>query len=283
MNRDIKHMIKKLKQWVMVIIATFSLVGCHAHHGKNRAEDYIRVGVIAGPEAELMREAQAVALKKYGLKVKIVEFTDYNMPNQALEDDQIDANAFQHSPFLLAQVRAHGYAFAVVGKTFLYPMGLYSKTITSLSQLSPGSKISVPNDPSNEARALLLLQQAKLIQLKPHITVNATIRDIAENPHHYQIVPMDAAQLPRTLRDVALSAINTNYAELAGLTPTDALYLEKKDSPYMNLMVVRTDERDLKRTKEWVKAYQSQAVLDRAKALFGDGAVPGFTLRHHDL
>lgn len=272
---------KKLSLLFAIIITVLVLAGCHHKYGKNHAKNYIRVGVISGPEADLMREAQAVALKEYGLNVKIVEFTDYNMPNQALEDDQIDANAFQHMPFLLAQVRAHGYAFAVAGKTFLYPMGLYSKTMTSLSQLVPGSKISVPNDPSNEARALLLLQHAKLITLKPHITINATIRDIAENPHHYQIVPMDAAQLPRTLRDVALSAINTNYAELAGLTPKNALFLEKKDSPYTNLIVVRTDERDLTRTKELVEAYQSQAVVDSAKTLFGDGAIPGFTLRRH--
>ena len=267
-----------MKKFFLTLLAltSFTLTACHHNDSKNTSENYIRVGTISGPETKLMEVAKKVALQKFGLKVKIVEFTDYNMPNQALEDDQIDANAFQHYPFLLSQVKQHGYSIASVGDTFLYPMGLYSQTIKSLADLKPGSKIAIPNDPSNEARALLLLEKAKLITLKPHVTINATTRDIEHNPNHFNIVAMDAAQLPRVLEDVAIAAINTNFATPAGLSPSHALFVEQTDSPYMNLIVVRAADRNLKRTKELVEAYQSAPVLAEAKTLFGDGAIAGF-------
>lgn len=262
----------------LLLLTTVFLAGCHENH-KNNNEHMIRVGTIAGPETKLMQVAQKVALQKFGLTVNIVEFTDYNMPNQALEDDQIDANAFQHMPFLLAQIREHGYLFSSVGNTFLYPMGLYSSTLKSLADLKAGSKVAIPNDPSNEARALLLLQKAHLITLKPNITINATTQDIASNPEHLDIVSMDAAQLPRTLEDVAIAAINTNYAVPSGLAPSKALFLEQTDSPYMNIIVTRSTDKDLKRTQELVEAYQSEPVLMAAKKLFGDAAIPGFKVK----
>ncbi|MDP1574132.1 MAG: MetQ/NlpA family ABC transporter substrate-binding protein [Coxiellaceae bacterium] len=268
-----------LRLRTLTLTLTLTLIACHSRDSKNTSENYIRVGTISGPETKLMAVAKKVALQQFGLKVKIIEFTDYTMPNQALEDDQIDANVFQHYPFLLSQVKQHGYSIASVGDTFLYPMGLYSRTLKSITDLKPGSKVAIPNDPSNEARALLLLEKAKLITLKSHVTINATTRDIKGNPYHLNIIAMDAAQLPRALEDVAIAAINTNFAIPAGLSPSHALFAEQTDSPYMNLIVVRAADRNLKRTKELVEAYQSAPVLAEAKKLFGDAAVAGFKVR----
>ena len=142
------------------------------------------------------------------------------MPNQALEDGEIDVNAFQHYPFLLSQIKARGYSLVPVGDTFLYPMGLYSTKIKTLTDLQPESKIAIPNDPSNEARALLLLQKAGLVTLKQHVTINATPQDVVSNPKKLKLIALDAAQLPRVLNDVAIAAINTNYAVPAGLSPS---------------------------------------------------------------
>ena len=261
---------------ISVIVSVLMLVGCSGSKGNNNP-NLVRVGTIAGPETKLMEVAKQVALKKFGLDVHIVAFSSYTMPNQALEDGAIDANAFQHKPYLLSQVKMHGYTFAIAGKTFLYPMGLYSKSVAKLADLKPGAEIAIPNDPSNEARALLLLQGAGLIQLKPGVGINATIRDVTVNPKKFKLISLDAAQIPRALDDVALAAINTNYAIPFGLSPAkNALYAENTDSPYVNLIVVRSKDKNQKKIKELVEAFQSQAVVDEAKKLFGDGAVPGF-------
>jgi D-methionine transport system substrate-binding protein len=266
---------RKIMIGISLAVGLLSLTACSHQEKANE----VRVGTIAGPETTLMSVAKKVALEKFGLHVKIITFTDYNTPNQALEDGEIDANAFQHYPFLLSQIQSRQYHLVPVGDTFLYPMGLYSKTIKQLSDLKPGAKIAIPNDPSNEARALLLLQKAGLITLKPNVTINATVEDIATNPSHYQFIALDAAELPRSLQDVSLAAINTNYAMPAGLSPSkDALFAEKKDSPYMNLIVARAVDKNATKIKELVEAYQSKPVLEKAQKLFGDGEIPGFTV-----
>lgn len=259
----------------LLIAFSFLLSACSHKEGKNE----VSVGTIAGPETKLMEVAKEVALKKFGLHVKIVTFSDYTLPNQALADGEIDANAFQHYPFLLSQIKEHHYALSPVGNTFLYPMGLYSSSLSSLSLLKKGDKVAIPNDPSNEARALLLLQKAKLIVLKPNAGINATTQDIVSNPLKLDIVTLDAAQIPRSLLDVSLAAINTNYATPVGLSPSKALFLESTDSPYMNIIVARTKDKDEKKIKELVAAFQSKPVIVEAKKLFGDEAIPGFEVK----
>lgn len=267
---------KKLLPIFLILALVLTLTSC-SHH--KESANVVSVGTIAGPETTLMSVAKKVALKEFGLHVKIVTFTDYNTPNAALEEGEIDINAFQHYPYLLSQIKSRGYSLVPVGDTFLYPMGLYSKKITKLSELKTGDQITVPNDPSNEARALLLLQKAGLITLKPNATINATTQDIIGNPKHFKIVSMDAAQLPRALQDVSLAAINTNYAIPAGLSPSkDALFEEQTDSPYMNIFVARAVDKNELKIKELVEAYHSAPVLDEAKKLFGDGAIAGFTV-----
>ena len=264
---------KKLFLIVLLAWSFLSLTACSKKEGPNT----VSVGTISGPETKLMEVAKKVAKKCYGLHVKIVTFTDYNTPNVALSDGSLDTNAFQHMPYLESQIKEHGYKIISIGKTFLYPMGLYSKKIKKLSQLKNGAKIGIPNDPSNEARALLLLQSAKLITLRRDAGINATPLDVAKNPKHLQFIALDAAELPRALGDVSLAAINTNYAIPSGLSPSkDALYEESPNSPYTDIIAARTDEKGDKKVTELVAAFQSKAVFKEAKKLFHDGAIAGF-------
>lgn len=255
-----------------------SLVACSDE--KNTAKESaneISVGAIAGPETQLVEVAKKVALEKYNLKVKIVTFTDFTMPNTAVADGSIDANAFQHQAYLEEQNKSRGYDLVAVGKTFIYPMGLYSKKLQSLDQVQPNATIAIPNDPSNEARALLLLQSAGLLTLKPGTGVTATPQDILTNPLNLKIKEIDAAQLPRVLGDVDLAAINTVYAIPAGLVPTkNALFTESSDSPYANLIVVQAKEQDEPKIQHFVEAYQSPEVIAEAERLFQGGAVPAW-------
>lgn len=262
---------KKILLLVTILLASLGLVACGQ---KKEPANTVRVGTISGPETQLMVIAKKVALKRYGLRVKIIIFSDYNTPNEALSNGDLDANAFQHIPFLKAQIKAHGYKIVSIGKTFVYPMGLYSKKIKKLSNLKEGAKVAIPNDPSNEARALLLLQKAKLITLKPGAGIFATPIDVAKNPKQLKLIELGAPELPRALGDVSLAAINTTFAIPAGLSPSkDALFEEGPDSPYVNIIAARAADKNNPKLKELVKAFQSKPVIAEAKKLFGDGAI----------
>ena len=255
------------KKYCAVLALSLTLLGC----GKPDPHTLV-VGTIAGPETELVDVAQKVALERYGLTVKIVEFSDYNLPNEALMDGTLDANVYQHLPYLQAASKAHGYNFEVIGKTFVYPTGLYSSKIKSLKALPNGALIALPNDPSNEARALLLLQKAGLITL--NTSQNMTLQDIASNRKKLRFKELDAAQLPRVLADVDAAVINTTFAIPAGLQPSrDALFIEHKDSPYANLIVVRRNNDKKAQLALLVKALNSDEVKKKAQALFGDAAI----------
>jgi D-methionine transport system substrate-binding protein len=250
-----------------VLLLIFMLVACH-----KPSPNTLTVGTISGPETDLVEVGQKVALDRYGLKVKIIEFNDYNLPNEALQDGSLDANIYQHLPYLKAASKAHGYDLEVIGKTFIFPTGLYSKKIKSLRQLPDHAVIALPNDPSNELRALILLKKAGLITLKT--THHANLQDIATNPKKLRFKELDAAQLPRILRDVDAAVINTTFAIPAGLRPSrDALYLEDKDSPYANLIVIRRASEKKPQLDLLVKAMNSKEVKVKAKQLFGDGAI----------
>jgi D-methionine transport system substrate-binding protein len=253
-------------------IALLTLLTLGACHSQN--QNAIKVGTISGPETQLMEVAKQVAKDKYGLDVEIVEFTDFIQPNSALSDGSIDANMFQHQPYLDQQIKDRHYQLVSVGKTFVYPMGAYSNKIKNISALTDGAAIAIPNDPSNEGRALLLLQKAGVIELKKSAGLFATPIDITSNPKHLTFKELDAAQVSRSLPDVAIAVINTNYAIPAGLSPSkDAIYLEGPDSPYANIIVVRNNEVDDPRVKDLVAAFQSDAVRDAAKKIFNDQAI----------
>ena len=265
-------MLQQFKIYLLVILAAFSLIAC-----QNKANSELKVGVIAGPEADLMQAAKKVAKQRYDLQIKIVEFSDYSLPNTALADGSLDANMFQHLPYLEATNQARGYDLISVGKTFIYPVGIYAKHLKKLSELQKQARVAIPNDPSNEARALLLLQKAGLITLKPGHDVDASVHDIQSNPKQLKIKTLDAAQLPRVLSDVEIAVINTNYAVAAGLKPTkDAIYLEDHTSLYVNIIAVRKQDKNDKRIADLIAALHSKHVQAVAQRLFKGNAIVGW-------
>ncbi len=264
--------VKKICTSILVISSVVLITGC------NEDTQTIKVGTIAGPETELAQVAASVAEQKYGIKIKILTFTDYIHPNAALNDGELQANVFQHAPYLNEQIASHHYDLAVAGKTFVYPMGIYSEHYRHVSDVPENAKVAIPNDPTNEGRALLLLQQAKLITLSNNAGLEATPHDVVDNPKHLSFIEIDAAQLPRAFDDVGLAVINTNYAIPAGLLPSkDALFIENQDSPYVNLIVIRTADINQPWVAQLVDAFHSQAVVDKANELFQGQVVPAFT------
>lgn len=235
-------------------------------------ENVLRVGVMSGQSEKIMQVAKEVAERDYGLHLRIVTFTDYVQPNTALANQSIDANIFQHQPYLDGQIKAYHYALTPIAKTFVYPMGFYSRKINDLSQLKEGAIVAIQNDPSNEGRSLLILQKAGLIELKPGVGTFATVNDITENPHHLQIKLLDAAQLPRVLTDADLVAINNDFVGPTGLTINQAVVKEGSDSPYANLIVVRKGETTKPLLKELVAVMHSKAVVAETEKAYPNGA-----------
>ncbi len=244
---------------------------------KKPSADTLQVGTIAGPETALMQVAASVAQERYGLHVNIIEFSDYAIPNAALSEGSLDANMFQHAPYLQNAISHRHYPLVAVAKTFIYPMGIYSKKIKTLSALPNKALVVIPNDPTNEARALFLLQKAGLITLKKGSDDTATVLSIESNPKKLTIKEMDAAELPRVLEDVSLAVINTNYAVPAGLVPNqDALFLEDKSAPYANLLVVKKSDATNPKVQQLIEALHSDEVKAKAKSLFNGQAIPAW-------
>ena len=220
----------------------------------------LKVGVTAGPHAQILEVVKKVA-EKDGLKIQIVEFSDYIQPNVALNQGDIDLNSFQHLPYLENMIKDRKYDLVMLAKTITFPMGVYSKKIKAVTELKEGAVIAIPNDPTNGGRALALLEKAGLIKLKPGLGHKASVVDITENPKKFKIRELDAAQIPRSLDDLDLAAINTNYAMPAGLIPVkDALILEDSNSPYANIIAARSKDKDNPQYKNFLKAYQSEEV-----------------------
>lgn len=250
------------------------LAACQA---EQRGENDIIIGTISGPETQLVETAKKVAKERYGLNLTIVTFEDYVIPNTALAEKDIDANMFQHQPYLDVVLEKKKYAITPIGKMYIYPMGVYSKKHKQLSELPDGAIIGIPNDPSNGARALRLLAKAKLITVPDVNDFQLTISKITDNPHKFVFKDIVAAQLPRVLPDLDAAVINTNFAVPAGLSPSkDALVLEDRDSPYANIVVVRTSEKDQAKYRKLMDALHSPEVEEQAKKLFADQAIPAW-------
>ena len=265
-----------LKKLLTIAAAASALVlsGC----GEKEADtSKIKVAVIAGAEAQVAEVAAKIAKEKYNLDVELVTFTDYVTPNAATDDGSVDINAFQHKPYLDQQIADRGYKLAIAGNSFVYPIAGYSKQITSVDEITEGARIAVPNDPTNLGRSLLLLQAQGLIKLAEGTGLTATVRDVVENPKNIEIVELEAPQLPRSLDDVALAIINTTYASSINLTPEkDGIFVEDKESPYVNLIVAREDNVNAENVKNFVKAYQTEEVYKAASEIFNGGAVKGW-------
>jgi D-methionine transport system substrate-binding protein len=259
------------KSFLLGMMVVIAAAGCQQRSSK------LKVGVISGPEEELAGVAVRLAKERYGVDAELITFSDYVNPNAALADGSLDANAFQHHPYLDQQIKDRGYKLVAVGNTFVYPIAGYSQRIKRLADLKDGAQIAVPNDPTNLGRSLVLLEKQGLIKLKPGVGSHATALDVVDNPRKFRIVEIEAPQLPRTLTDVDLAVINTNYASEINLSPTkDGLFIEGSDSPYVNLIVAREDNKNLPALQSFVKAYQREEVYATARKLFHDGVVKGW-------
>ncbi len=256
------------KLWLSLCLAF--LVSAAAPAGQD-----LIIGVTPFPHKDIMQVVKPL-LAKEGYNLIIKEFTDYVIPNTALAEGQIFANFFQHIPYLDNMNQAKNLNLAWIAKVHIEPLGLYSKKIKSLDELKEGSIVAVPNDPTNEARALRLLEANGLIKLKPGELVTA--RDVTDNPRKLQFREINAASLPRTLDDVTASVINTNFAGEAGLIPSrDAIVIEGKDSPYANVVVVRAADKDSPAALALAKASNSPEVKEFIeKNLVPKGIVPAF-------
>lgn len=254
-----------LRTGAALLLAGILLAGCDQSSSDAK---HIKVGVINGAEQDVAEVAKKVAKEKYGLDVELVGFSGSLLPNDATNHGELDANVFQHRPFLEQDNQAHGYKLVAVGNTFVFPMAGYSKKIKTVAQIKEGATVAIPNDPTNLGRALLLLQKEKLITLKEGKGLLPTALDITDNPRHLQIMELEGAQLPRVLDDpkVDVAIISTTYIQQTGLSPVhDSVFIEDKNSPYVNILVAREDNKNAENVKEFLQSYQSPEVAKAAE------------------
>lgn len=269
----------------LALLAT-SIIGCApkqetpaqeaASTKEDKKEIVLKVGATPIPHAEILEEVKTI-LGKDNIKLEIIEFQDYVQPNTALADKELDANFFQHKPYLDNFNEERGLNLISAAKVHVEPLGLYSKSIKDLSQLKEGSTIAIPDDATNNARALLLLQNKDIIKLKEGADITATEMDIAENPKNLKFHAIEAAQLPRVLEDVDCAVINTNFALPAGLNPLkDAIIIEDGDSPYANILAVRDGDENRDEIQKLIKALNSPEIKSFIEEKYQGSIIPAF-------
>ncbi|MGO4344594.1 MetQ/NlpA family ABC transporter substrate-binding protein [Paenibacillus sp. MCAF9] len=265
---------KKTSYMIVTLMLMFALAAC----GQNKNTDgnsagsnvnqgtetpgavKLKVGASPVPHAKLLEFVKPM-LKEQGVDLEIIEFNDYIQPNTQLYEKNIDANFFQHTPYLDQFNKDKGYDLVNVAAVHIEPFGAYSKKIKKIDELKDGAKVVIPNDPSNGGRALALMASNGLITLKDGVGVSGTVSDIVANPKKLDIREVEAATLPRVLGEVDLAMINTNYALEADLVPTeDALFIEGIDSPYVNILVARPDNKDSEAIQKLAAALRSPEV-----------------------
>ncbi|MET0221441.1 MAG: MetQ/NlpA family ABC transporter substrate-binding protein [Tardiphaga sp.] len=250
------------------------VAGLPAAHAQEPAT--IRVGVTAGPHAEVLDVVKKVAAER-GLDIKVVEFTDYVFPNQALANKDLEANSFQHEPYLKNQISKTGWKLVKVAYTTVSPMGFYAKKYKSFADIPSGATVAIPNDPTNGARSLQILAGNGVVKLRDPTSVTAGIIDIADNPKKLRFVELDAAQLSRSLADVDAAAINNNYAVQAGLDPVrDSLIKEPLESPWVNIIAVREEDQARPWVAKLVDAYHSEPVKQFILTRFKGAYLPAW-------
>ena len=259
---------KKIISTVLILAAATSL-----SFAVGKKKTTLKVGATPEPHAEILNLVKA-DLKKQGIDLKVIEFTDYVTPNKALEDGQIDANYFQHLPYLNSFNKEQGTHLSSAAGIHIEPIALYSKKYKSLQEIPSGANIGIPNDPTNEGRALLLLQSAGLIQLKASAGITATPLDITSNPKNLKFTEVEAASVQRILPDVAAAVINGNYAIPAGLNASkDGLVVEGSDSPYVNVIAVKAGHENDEAVKALVNAVKSEKVKAWIQKKYPNGDV----------
>ncbi len=237
----------------------------------------LKVGATAVPHAEILEAAKPL-LEKEGITLDIVEFNDYVQPNLALNDKELDANFFQHEPYLKNFMDEHKEVkLKNAAGIHIEPMGVYSRKIKKLDELKDGATIAIPNDPTNGGRSLLLLEKAGIIKLKEGVGEKATVGDIAENKKNIKFQEVEAAQVPRTLDDVDAAVINSNFAMQVNLDPTkDAMFIEDSTSPYVNIIAVREGDENRPEIQALIKVLHSDEIKQFITEKYKGAVVPAF-------
>ncbi|MGF6367785.1 D-methionine transport system substrate-binding protein [Paraburkholderia sp. RAU6.4a] len=265
---------KALKAALLSVLVTCGIVSAQPALAAGQT---VRVGIMSGEDEDVWRAVAANAARQ-GVTVKITTFSDYTQPNQALAEHDLDANSFQHKPYLDAQIAARHYRIVPVGYTYLQPIGLYSRKVKSVAALPQDAAIGVPNDPSNEGRALLLLQANGLIKLRPDVGLLPTARDIAENPKHVQIKELDAGIVGRAIGDLDAAVVNTDWAIKAGIKiPQERIAQEKvPGNPYRNFIAVNAKDANAAWVKTIVDSYQQTNVAAAILTVYHGATLPAW-------
>jgi len=243
--------------------------------GSSKAE-VLKVAANPVPHAEILNQIKPL-LAKEGVDLQIIEFTDYIQPNMALSSHEVDANFFANVPYQNNFNKDHGTNFVSFAPVHIEPLAIYSQKIKDLKDLPNGAKVAIPSDPTNSARALLLLQSAGLVTLKDPTGLTNTPFDVTSNPKNIQITELEAAQIPRSIQDLDAAVINANYALPAGLNPTkDGLFVEKADSPYANLLSVNPGDENKPAIQKLAKALQSPEVKKFIEEHYKGAIIPAF-------
>ena len=261
-ERDVHMKLKKFIAPLLVGVLVFAIAGCGTNTNQSsQAPKEIKIGATAGPHAQVA-EAVAKEAKKQGIDLKVVEFSDYVTPDKALADGDLQLNAYQHVPFMENFNKQNGSNLVAIGKTLLVRMGLYSNSVHSVQDVPEGATVSIPNDPTNGGRALVLLAKAGLITLKDGVGFKATVADITSNPKNIKIQELEAAQLPRSLDDVTIAVIPMNYVQSAGLSvEKQGFFFESKDEPLtVIVLAVRSEDKDNETYKKIADIYKSDAI-----------------------
>lgn len=278
MKKSLKYIIGLVILVVVVVAGYFSFAG-----GKKKEAETVTIGIMSGSKQDdkVWKSVTKTAKDKYNLNFKFKKFTDYSQPNKALTSGSIDLNSFQHYAFLDAWNKANKTSIEPIGKTIIIPIRLYSNKVKNVKDIGNGSTIAVPNDATNESRALYVLKNAGLITLKSD-TKLATVKSIAKNPKNLKIKELDASQTARSLSDVTAAVINGNYAETAGIDYKSAIYVEpvNKDSEqWINVIAANKKDKNKKAYKEVVKAYQSEATKKAIKDVYGTAELPAWDIK----
>ncbi|MDM0116856.1 MetQ/NlpA family ABC transporter substrate-binding protein [Variovorax sp. J22R133] len=268
-----------IRRSVLVIsLAALSLGGLSLHaQAQSAGKKDLVIGGTAGSNIDQLKAGIVPILEKKGYKIKLVEFNDYVQPNQALAQGSLDANFFQHRVYLQKFATDQKLDIVELVQGPIAPLGIYSNKRKTLAEVKEGDRVTLPNDPSNLARALVLLEQNKLVALKPGIDpIRATEKDVAENPHKLKFIPLEAAQLPRSLGDTDYAIVNGNFAISSGLKLTEAVALEKTPDYYLNVVAVKRADKDTPWAKDLVEAYHSKDFRTVVDSKFQGYAKPTF-------
>lgn len=263
---------------ILVLVFALVFTGCGNQSDSNQGaeREKLKIGISAGHEEEIWAKVKELVAKD-GVDLDIITFNDYVQPNLALAEGNLDANAFQHLPYLEQFNKDHKLDIVRIADTLNYPMGIYSEKVKAISEIKEGDTLGLPNDPTNGARALILFERAGLIKLKEGVGIKATVQDIAENPLKLKFKELEAPFIPKALGDLTAAVINTNFAVENGLIPTkDSIFIEPNDSPWVNIIAVNAKDKDKAVFQKVIKAYHSDEVKQLVKEKFGDFIVPAW-------